>query len=62
MQEDYESTRTAMAILKDSKRKDVLLSKSIEECKALIARYYQAIEDFDNHMRSIMNSEIRRMI
>ena len=62
LQEDYETTRMVKAVLKQSREKDVLITKSIEECKALIARYYKAIDDFDNHMLTIRDREIRRMV
>ena len=60
MQEDYETSRTAAAAIKKAKEADVLITKTIKECKALIARYYGAIEKFDNHMLSIRDREIRR--
>lgn len=62
LQEDYEVTRMVLAQLKKTEEKNALITKSIEECRALIASYYKAIEDFDNYMLNIRDSEIRRMV
>lgn len=40
----------------------VLCQKTIEETRAMIASYYQAIADFDSHMLLIRGREIRRII
>ena len=61
MQEDYETSRTAAAAIKKAKEADVLITKTIEESRALIARYYKAIENFDNHMLKIRDREVRRI-
>ena len=62
LQEDYETSRMIKAVQRRTNEKKELISKTIEECKALIARYYKAIEDFDNHMLNIRDDEIRRMV
>ena len=46
-QEDYETSRMAAATLKKSRKANDVINKSIEEAKALIAKYYKAIDDFN---------------
>ena len=49
------------ATQKKAKEADIAITKTIEDCKALIAQYYKAIENFDNHMLGVRNREIRRI-
>lgn len=62
MNEDYEVTRNVNAVLKRAREADKAITKTIQESKALIAKYYKWIGDFDDHMISIRNREVRRII
>jgi len=62
LQEDYDISLVATAAIRRAKTANVQITKTIEECKALIASYYKAIEDFNNHMLKIRDGEIRRLV
>lgn len=49
-------------VSRKAKEADILITKTIRETKALIARYYKAIADFDRNMKNIRDKEVLRII